>query len=140
MSAHPQIAGVATQFFALVETDVELRHVRLRIARECKDGISKCDVGAVGRLVIGGVSFAVFAEERTEEQTSDGLLRLTNRELQIACLVKEGACNKQIARRLRISPYTVASYLKRMFPKLGCTSRAELAAIVATVDPAVLTD
>jgi len=138
MTAHPQITDLSTQFFALVETDVELRQVHLRIARECTKDAPTTQTDVVGRIVVGGVPFTVYAEERQEDDASEGLLRLTNRELQIACLVKEGACNKQIARRLRISPYTVASYLKRMFPKLGCTSRAELAAMVAQVHPSVV--
>ena len=127
----------AGQVLALIEADEALRQVSLKITREdtlCK---SNQNGRVVGTIVIGGIRFAVLAEERDASDTSEGLLKLTNREMQIACLVRQGACNKQIARRLRISPYTVASYLKRMFPKLGCTSRTELAAIVAQVQPHV---
>ena len=125
------------QVLALVEADEALRQVNLKITREdtlCK---SSQTGRVVGSIVIGGIRFAVLAEDREPSDTGEGLLKLTNREMQIACLVRQGACNKQIARRLRISPYTVASYLKRMFPKLGCNSRTELAAIVAQVQPHV---
>ena len=119
------------QVLALVETDQALRQVHLRIARE--DEHVTTQGLAVGRIEVGGIGFTIFAEDRNAAKGLDGLLLLTNREMQIACLIQQGACNKQIARRLRISPYTVASYLKRMFPKLGCSSRAELAAMVARV-------
>ncbi|SIT00175.1 regulatory protein, luxR family [Roseivivax lentus] len=126
------------QVLALVEADEALREVCLKIRRE--DDLRKSNQNGriVGTIIVDGIRFAVLAEDRSSSaDETEGLLKLTNRELQIACLVRQGACNKQIARRLRISPYTVASYLKRMFPKLGCTSRTEMAAIVAQVQPHV---
>lgn len=124
---------MADQVFALVESDPELRKVHLRILRDDPAVNGRGEGRLVGRIVVDGIAFRVYAEDRGDAPAEDGLARLTSREMQIACLVKEGACNKQIARLLRISPYTVASYLKRMFPKLGCSSRAELAAKVAEV-------
>ncbi|NJM97349.1 MAG: response regulator transcription factor [Phormidesmis sp. RL_2_1] len=51
---------------------------------------------------------------------------LTERELQIAALVAFGKVNKQIAKQLHISEWTVATYLRRMFAKLRVDSRAAL--------------
>jgi len=51
---------------------------------------------------------------------------LSERELQIATLVALGQANKQIAHRLHISEWTVASYLRRIFAKLGVDSRAAM--------------
>jgi DNA-binding CsgD family transcriptional regulator len=51
---------------------------------------------------------------------------LTERELQIAVLVARGKVNKQIAKQLHISEWTVATYLRRMFAKLQVDSRAAL--------------
>ncbi|MCV6598665.1 MAG: helix-turn-helix transcriptional regulator [Mangrovicoccus sp.] len=121
--------------FALVETDQALRQVYLRIAREDQINSAIEESRAVGRIVVAGMAFRVYAEDCDSVEIDENLTRLTSREIQIAFLVKEGACNKQIARRLRISPYTVASYMKRVFLKLGCNSRAELAAKVAQVQP-----
>ena len=52
---------------------------------------------------------------------------LTAREVEILGLLTEGLSNKDIGLRLYLSHRTVASHLYRMFPKLGVTSRAQLA-------------
>ncbi len=51
---------------------------------------------------------------------------LTARELEIVRLVCLGHVNKRIADRLRISEYTVKTYLKQIFIKLGVRSRAAM--------------
>jgi DNA-binding NarL/FixJ family response regulator len=51
---------------------------------------------------------------------------LTPRECDIAHGVYEGLSNKEIARRLDISPWTVSSHLRHVFAKLGITRRIEL--------------
>lgn len=51
---------------------------------------------------------------------------LSKRELQIVALVAEGRPNKQIADQLHISEWTVSTYLRRIFAKLGVDSRAAM--------------
>lgn len=51
---------------------------------------------------------------------------LSPREQQIASSVAAGRSNKEIARQLQISPWTVASHLRQIFAKLGLSKRAEL--------------
>jgi DNA-binding CsgD family transcriptional regulator len=53
---------------------------------------------------------------------------LSAQELQIASLAAAGLSNREIAQRLFLSPRTVGSHLYRIFPKLGVTSRMQLAA------------
>jgi DNA-binding CsgD family transcriptional regulator len=63
---------------------------------------------------------------------------LSAQELQVARMVAEGLSNRQIGERLYVSHRTVASHLYHIFPKLGITSRAQLAAMsldLPTVPP-----
>ena len=61
-------------------------------------------------------------------------ISLSPREQEIARLVTEGASNKEIAHILEISPYTVATHLRRVFTKLGVGTRAEMVASVLRED------
>lgn len=56
---------------------------------------------------------------------------LTRTELAVAGLVAEGLSNPGIAQRLFISRHTAETHMKHIFAKLGLSSRAELAALVA---------
>lgn len=51
---------------------------------------------------------------------------LAPHEHEVASLAASGLTNKQIARRLHLSPRTVSARLYQVFPKLGVTSRAGL--------------
>lgn len=53
-------------------------------------------------------------------------ITLSSREKAIAKLVAQGLPNKCIGNQLEISPWTVATHLKRIFAKLGVSSRAAM--------------
>ncbi|GAA4789641.1 LuxR family transcriptional regulator [Actinomycetospora chlora] len=57
--------------------------------------------------------------------------QLSPQETQIAELAAQGLSNREIGQRLFLSHRTVGSHLYRAFPKLGITSRAQLAAALA---------
>lgn len=66
--------------------------------------------------------------------------QLTPQELQIVQIVRTGATNKQVAARLYLSPRTIDYHLRKVFVKLGLSSRAELITLTAEhpeLDPVV---
>lgn len=82
----------------------------------------------LGQLDLGGRHYAVYARSPAPATVAepDPLTALTARELQIVRLVCHGCVNKQIADRLRISEYTVKTYLKQIFCKLNVHSRSAM--------------
>ena len=56
---------------------------------------------------------------------------LTTTERDVSRLVAEGLTNREVARRLHVSPHTVNTHLRHVFEKLSVSNRAELAATVA---------
>jgi DNA-binding CsgD family transcriptional regulator len=76
------------------------------------------------------------AGEDSSRRAPETWYQLTAQETQIAQLVAEGLSNKEVGRRLYLSHRTVGSHLYRMFPKLGVTSRAQLARAVSERMPA----
>jgi DNA-binding NarL/FixJ family response regulator len=71
------------------------------------------------------------AGERSDQPTPRALNLLAPQELQIARMAAEGLGNREIGQQLYLSHRTVRNHLYRIFPKLGITSRAELAAAVS---------
>jgi DNA-binding CsgD family transcriptional regulator len=99
--------------------------------------------GARGHLLAAAAAFARMGarpwQERAEAElraagagapavtADDPLARLTPQELQVVRLAAAGASNKQIGGQLFLSPRTVGFHLYRAFPKLGVTTREQLA-------------
>lgn len=75
------------------------------------------------------VSAAMRAESRPEPK-GDLSQILTSREQEVVELVSEGLTNKEIARKLDISPATVKVHVERLIGKLGVADRTQ-AAVVA---------
>src|SRR5215469_9244254 len=64
--------------------------------------------------------------ETARKRDVSAVEQLTPQELQIAGLVTGGLTNKEIAAQLFLSPRTVDYHLRKVFTKLGITSRTEL--------------
>jgi DNA-binding CsgD family transcriptional regulator len=67
------------------------------------------------------------AGEQTPRRPAATWQALTAQELQIVKMAGDGYSNKQIGQRLYLSPRTVGGHLYRAFPKLGITSRGQIA-------------
>jgi DNA-binding NarL/FixJ family response regulator len=91
-------------------------------------------VQIIGNCSLNGRRYLILIDARAsppEPKDTDRILeRLTQRELQVAMLVGKGLVNKQIADRLHLSEWTVSSYLRRIFVKLGVRTRAAMVARV----------
>lgn len=89
---------------------------------------------------------SVGADARSGAVTGAGELRrlLTQRELQIVQLICLGLLTKQVADRLHLSEFTVRSYLKTIYCKLGVRSRGAMvfayASAFGVAPPAALGD
>jgi predicted ATPase/DNA-binding CsgD family transcriptional regulator len=86
-----------------------------------------------GRVLGRGdqITAALWPADRAPEPATGRGLPLTGREREVAELIAQGLTNRQIGARLFIAERTVDTHVGRILAKLGCTSRAQAAAIVA---------
>ncbi|MEV5652320.1 AAA family ATPase [Nocardia sp. NPDC052254] len=95
---------------------------QLRAARDGFDALGARPWAERARRELRG------AGETSPRRDPDARDALTPNELGIAQLAAEGLTNREIGQRLFLSHRTVSTHLYRIFPKLGITSRGELAA------------
>jgi DNA-binding CsgD family transcriptional regulator len=113
---------------------------RQRRIRDARDQLRKA------HKIFSSTGAEAFAERaRIELRAAGGHARkstaetretLTAQEALIARLAGAGASNAEIATRLFLSPATVAYHLRKVFSKLGISSRNQLAALPARPDTA----
>jgi ATP/maltotriose-dependent transcriptional regulator MalT len=81
----------------------------------------------LARFEIHGGLYGVVSETAQPEAAAPCAAQiLTGRELQIATLVAEGLVNKEIADRLSISEWTVCTHVRRIYTKLGVSTRGAM--------------
>ncbi|MFF0050744.1 ATP-binding protein [Streptomyces sp. NPDC005498] len=106
------------------------RHRRLvdarRPLRAAMESFDALGIKAFGESARTELRAAGAVTERPAAQSLHSLDRLTPQELQIAKLAATGMTNREIGTRLFISHRTVGQHLRRIFPKLGITSRGQL--------------
>lgn len=89
-------------------------------------------VAAGGKVLPPLLSGSVFTEIVDHAIRAGGkgmktALRMTKREHEVLALISDGLTNKQIAVRLRITPYTVKSHVHNIMEKLTLHTRLEVA-------------
>ena len=84
----------------------------------------------VGRITSKGKNYLIYDADRDADETPSAAEILTRRELQIALLIGDGKCDKEIARQLGISGYTVREHIRRIFAKLQIGRRSAIVACV----------
>jgi DNA-binding CsgD family transcriptional regulator len=104
--------------------------VTLRAARDTFDALGCAPWSTQARRELRA------SGERSRRRVPEARDQLTAQELQIAQLAADGLTNREIGQRLFLSHRTISTHLYRVFPKLGITSRAELARALAPVSPA----
>jgi DNA-binding CsgD family transcriptional regulator/tetratricopeptide (TPR) repeat protein len=75
----------------------------------------------------GEASDELQASGLSAESPSPSTDPLSNQELRIARLAAQGLSNREIGDQMCLSPRTVSSHLYRMFPKLGISTRGQIA-------------
>ncbi|RUW56204.1 MULTISPECIES: helix-turn-helix transcriptional regulator [unclassified Mesorhizobium] len=91
------------------------------------------DQRPVGRIVCAGTHYLIYDAVYVPATADTPLTAadiLTRRELQIALLIAEGKLDKEIARQLGISGYTVREHIRRIFAKLNIGRRSAIASCV----------
>jgi predicted ATPase/DNA-binding CsgD family transcriptional regulator len=88
---------------------------------------SRLNRDAAVRLALGEPGHVAAA---ASDSAGAGLL--AKRETEVARLVADGLSNKEIGARLFISEHTVDSHVRSILNKLGCNSRAQVAAWMAS--------
>jgi ATP/maltotriose-dependent transcriptional regulator MalT len=98
-------------------------------------GAARDQARVARRLRAAGVR--PLARRAPDERPKLGWDSLTGAEIRVVRLVAEGLTNRQVAERLYLSSYTVATHLRHVFEKVGVASRMELGR--AAVDRGITT-
>ena len=84
---------------------------------------------------VEAIAFALGEPPRPGSAAPQDQPRLTGRERDVATLVAQGMSNGQIATTLVISVRTVETHVQHIMDKLGCSTRAQIAAWSAVQPP-----
>jgi DNA-binding NarL/FixJ family response regulator len=85
-------------------------------------------VDVLARFGSGDIAGSVFSPVADPASYgSDMRARLSDRELEVVCLIVEGLSNKEISGRLALSDKTVKNHISHILAKLSLTARTQVA-------------
>ncbi|AWZ03115.1 transcriptional activator protein ExaE [Rhodobiaceae bacterium] len=92
------------------------------------------DISAAFLAIMEGDSVVLRASQWTASQPAgeDTLGLLTNRQIDVLRLICKGLSNKEIARELDISPFTVRIHVSALLKTLGLSTRSAAASFAAS--------
>ena len=82
-----------------------------------------------GKLWIDNGAVKTFLDDAGNISQKGRISHITSREQEVIACICQGLSNKEIARRLTLSPHTVRAHLNTIFKKLNVTSRSKLLAL-----------
>lgn len=97
----------------------------LDMLRKCLHSVHRGEVWVDSRgmsLVIGALASA----PSVPVLKANGLDKLSKRECQVVEWLTQGLSNREISKRMSLSPHTIKNYIFRIFEKMGVSSRVEL--------------
>ncbi|MGH6617770.1 LuxR C-terminal-related transcriptional regulator [Sphingomonas sp.] len=137
----PQLSGRCDRLVDLDTINLLNHAAQSGFRRTIQDVLEVTGVGAMAQLANGGYAPNSFlslvqqvgeARASTRASANDASLTgitvfsiLTSREIDVLTAVGNGDSNKEIARRLHLTPETVKWHLKNVMRKLGAEDRAE---------------
>jgi HD-GYP domain-containing protein (c-di-GMP phosphodiesterase class II) len=114
-----RLLAAADAYHAMTEP----RPHRSALAADIAAATLRSEVSA-GRLDGDAVSAVLVAAGHRATSRRDGPAGLTPREVEVLSLLARGLANKEIARRLGVTPKTVSNHVEHVYAKVGVQSRA----------------
>jgi DNA-binding NarL/FixJ family response regulator len=79
-----------------------------------------------GKLWIDNGAVKTFLDDAGNISQKGRISHITSREQEVIECICQGLCNKEIARKLTLSPHTVGAHLNTIFRKFNVTKRSKL--------------
>ena len=118
---------VNENFYVVFGFDSDLPVKCFELPRQIQSELEVFSYSEISRFKVGEKIYLVIHCKVGADKIAEKLTQLlTNREQQIMPLVAKGLSNKQIARHLSISEWTVSTHLRRMFIKLKVDNRTAM--------------